>query len=204
MERNELAAPPGSDIRAVRTEERGLTDYSRMEIWARYESALAMINALCRPRGSEGHRDWLMSIPARPDYDPDLVIASGLRAVPTLIDTVRVCMDLLERAGEKLGEDPPDTHWWEDWFTLIGEHVILTDEGWEPGANKDSYLKAGMPEAILGELNAPESGPPVVPRDQSLRSEPDLKQRVFEARERYRAEAAWDAAVERRDAETRE
>lgn len=43
------------------------------------EAAHAMVSALCKPRYTEGHRDWVMSIPARPEYDPDLVIAAGLR-----------------------------------------------------------------------------------------------------------------------------
>ena len=36
-------------------------------------SALRMVSDLCDKR-----REWTMSIPARPDYDPDLVIADAL------------------------------------------------------------------------------------------------------------------------------
>jgi hypothetical protein len=41
--------------------------------------AQAMVRALCLRRGEEGARDWTMSIPARPYYDPDLVIGGALR-----------------------------------------------------------------------------------------------------------------------------
>ena len=51
------------------------------EVKAKYEAAYKMISALCTPRGCEGHRDWVMSIPARPDYDPDIVIGAALRAL---------------------------------------------------------------------------------------------------------------------------
>ena len=46
----------------------------------RIERAMDMVRDLCKPRGSEGSREWIMRIPAEPDYDPDLVIADGLRA----------------------------------------------------------------------------------------------------------------------------
>jgi phosphoserine phosphatase len=36
-----------------------------------------MVSALCKPRNTEGSREWIMSIPANPS-DPDLVIATAL------------------------------------------------------------------------------------------------------------------------------
>ena len=42
------------------------------------EKALVMVHALCQPKGSREHRDWIMSIPARPNHDPDLVISKAL------------------------------------------------------------------------------------------------------------------------------
>ncbi len=36
-----------------------------------------MVHNLCRPRGTVMAREWMMSIPARPDYDPDLVIGAA-------------------------------------------------------------------------------------------------------------------------------
>ena len=51
----------------------------------RNEAAHAMVHALCRPKGSQGSREWVMSIPAQPEYDPDLVIAASLRDVGELL-----------------------------------------------------------------------------------------------------------------------
>lgn len=53
------------------------------------DAAHRMVTALCQPRGSAGTREWVMSIPARPDYDPDLVIAAGLRAAEAEVDRLR-------------------------------------------------------------------------------------------------------------------
>jgi len=69
----------------------GKTRFAReervMEDWKeKVDAAYDMVHALCQPRGSAGSREWIMSIPARPDYDPDLVITSGLRAAAKEID----------------------------------------------------------------------------------------------------------------------
>lgn len=52
---------------------------TREEALAAIEKAFDMVGALCKPRGTEGARDWIMSIPARPDHDPDIVIADALK-----------------------------------------------------------------------------------------------------------------------------
>lgn len=55
-------------------------DQSRIEqIKQRVEAALQMVIALCKPKGTAGARDWIMSIPARRDHDPDLVIGDALQ-----------------------------------------------------------------------------------------------------------------------------
>lgn len=46
--------------------------------------AMGIVHALCQPRGSEGARSWRMSIPARPDYDPDIIICDALIAAERL------------------------------------------------------------------------------------------------------------------------
>lgn len=48
------------------------------DIEERLTAADNMVHALCQPRHTEGTREWYMSIPARPDYDPDLVIGASL------------------------------------------------------------------------------------------------------------------------------
>lgn len=59
------------------------------------KAAHEMIYALCQPRGSEGSRQWIMSIPAREDHDPDLVITSGLMAAEKQIATLTAERDRL-------------------------------------------------------------------------------------------------------------
>lgn len=61
-------------------------------------------------------------------------------------------MHLLERAVAT--EMPaPDKTWFQEYFALTGEHMILTDEGWTSGNDK----AACKPEEILDEVNAPSS-----------------------------------------------
>jgi hypothetical protein len=43
------------------------------DVFARIECAQQVVTDLC-----EGRRSWVMGIPARPDYDPDLVIGRAL------------------------------------------------------------------------------------------------------------------------------
>lgn len=54
-------------------------DMSPAAVEARLKAAEAVIHDLCA-----GTRRWTMSIPARPDYDPDLIIADALRDVREL------------------------------------------------------------------------------------------------------------------------
>lgn len=71
-----------------------------------------------------------------------------------------LAMDLLERV-EKNETDPPDETWYRDYYVLTGHHMILTDEGWCPGTEKQSlledYLDDGVNEEdiIYDEVNAP-------------------------------------------------
>lgn len=51
-----------------------------VEIYAKYSAAFYMIDALNRKNGPGG-REWVMSIPARPDHDPDLVIWDAIRSL---------------------------------------------------------------------------------------------------------------------------
>jgi hypothetical protein len=50
------------------------------EAMAKITAALAVVGDLC-----EGKRQWIMSIPARPDHDPDLVIAGALRSAKRIL-----------------------------------------------------------------------------------------------------------------------
>lgn len=50
---------------------------------SRCEAAQQMISDLC-----QGRRNWTMSIPARRDYDPDLIISAALADIPKLLEAL--------------------------------------------------------------------------------------------------------------------
>lgn len=64
-------------------------------------------------------------------------------------------LDLLNRAADLLGEQPPDQNWWKEYLELTGEHAFLYDEGWEPGVNKKYYLEEDPSWQPYDEVNAP-------------------------------------------------
>lgn len=59
------------------------------ELEQKVRAARDMISDLCRRRDEAGKREWIMSIPARPDHDPDLVIAAALDAQAAEIKALR-------------------------------------------------------------------------------------------------------------------
>jgi hypothetical protein len=69
-------------------------------------------------------------------------------------------MDLLNRASEKMDEPQavPDANWLGEYYTLTGDHMICTEEGWEPGEGKAEYMKDPDFDStnILMEVNAPQ------------------------------------------------
>ena len=68
------------------------------EIRERLNKANEMISALCIPKNSKGTREWIMSIPAKPDYDPDLVISASLRDVREMEIILREAYKAMESA----------------------------------------------------------------------------------------------------------
>ena len=76
---------------------------------------------------------------------------------------IATAMLLLARATELLADSPVknDPAFWKDLYLFTGQYMILTDEGWENGDNKQSYVelaeKEGLPigDFILDEVNAP-------------------------------------------------
>jgi hypothetical protein len=71
------------------------------------------------------------------------------------INKYNVAMNLLRRAVDSEIQ-APDVDWFKDFFTLSGDHMILSDEGWECGSAKQSYIDEFGPDSILDEVNAPE------------------------------------------------
>ncbi len=69
---------------------------SDKELLEAIEKANNMISPLCMPKGSYGGREWIMSIPARPEYDPDLVISDALYKAMRFINQWRQSHDPIE------------------------------------------------------------------------------------------------------------
>ena len=72
---------------------RCLQERLRELVLAKIGKASDMVAALCKPRGSEGSREWIMSIPARRDHDPDLVIGDALQAARDFIEAYHAAED---------------------------------------------------------------------------------------------------------------
>ena len=76
--------------------------------------------------------------------------AAAISAVPALglvpsNDPAKLsaAMDLLNEAAETFSdrEVPAPNHtWWKRYFELVGAHMVLTEEGWEPGDVKEDVL----------------------------------------------------------------
>lgn len=71
-------------------------------IRARCEAAQQIVRDLC-----EGRRRWTMSVPARPDDDPDLVIGGVLHRVPALLDALAAVEAQNARLRDALCETIP-------------------------------------------------------------------------------------------------
>lgn len=74
----------------------------------------------------------------------------------------KAALDLLDRFAELYGEVPlvgsmikPGRKLWRDFYEHTGDHMILTDDGWEPGEVKQLYIDEVGPEAIQDEVNTP-------------------------------------------------
>jgi hypothetical protein len=65
---------------------------------------------------------------------------------------------LLRQAADYMGEAElsPATDWWKHYFERVDPaHMVLTDEGWEPGSIHYDSAREDIP-VILDEVNAPE------------------------------------------------
>jgi hypothetical protein len=65
------------------------------------------------------------------------------------------CMDLLDKLMEFGFFDPaPDENWFRDYYTLTGDHVVLTEEGWIPADQNTVEVTGEEPMEIFDEVNA--------------------------------------------------
>lgn len=77
----------------------------------RLDRAHKMVVDLCNPVSSG--RRWEMSIPARPDHDPDLVIADGIHAGQQALDRLEAAEAILREftgpiAADLIRDGPPE------------------------------------------------------------------------------------------------
>lgn len=71
--------------------------------------------------------------------------------------------ELLSQAADYICEieGAPSADWWKRYFLYTGDHMILTEEGWEHGSGKQSYIEQAeddecdVSEFIRDEVNAP-------------------------------------------------
>lgn len=70
-------------------------------------------------------------------------------------DVFLAMANLLKRAAQKLGDNPPDSEWFRDFYLITGEHMVLTEEGWQAGAEKQSLIDEYGADYIQDEVNVP-------------------------------------------------
>lgn len=94
-----------------------------------------------------------MSITYKPIPEDPAELKARVEAVEKLLADAAVHMADIETA-------PPEG-WWKRYFLYSGDHMILTEEGWEPGEGKESYIEQAkedemdLSEVIFDEVNAP-------------------------------------------------
>ena len=78
-----------------------MTTTDPKEFGERLDAAREMISNLCKPRGTEGAREWIMSIPADRARDPDLVISDALNCAEDLVKQQAADIEKLDAAIRK-------------------------------------------------------------------------------------------------------
>jgi len=143
-------------------------DMTPERVRARYEEACQMIADLCKPRTHPEHRDWTMSIPARPDYDPDLVIRDSLDDIPTLLERVEAAEARAERAEAELARVRPVVEAAERWHVAVQHYdAAMSSRDYGAADLADAELNAATGGAVtelkvlkeaLGELHCGAGG----------------------------------------------
>jgi hypothetical protein len=91
-------------------------------------AAHAMVHALCQPRGSEGSREWIMSIPADESRDPDLVITHGLMAAEQRIEELEAASQPLQLEIERLRIENDRLEKESSATDVVGELMVERDK----------------------------------------------------------------------------
>lgn len=128
------------------------------QIEERAQKAREMISALCLPRGSAGHREWIMSIPARPDYDPDIVISDSLKDIPWLLSRMKEGEELrreIERLHQAERLDKTAENWAEDTMVELSE---LADADFDTRPQQVELLAKTLKDFLSREIAWREAG----------------------------------------------
>lgn len=101
-------------------------------IKARVEKAQATVQALC-----DREIGWVMSVPARPESDPDLVISDSLKDVGTLVGEV----ERLAAEADTLADACQRVH---QWLSAKWERPLSGAEGSILAILEEAMRKAGV------------------------------------------------------------
>jgi hypothetical protein len=78
----------------------------------------------------------------------------AIQSVTELAQRLEKAMNLLGRVQEI---EMDDVTWYRELYELNGEHMVLTEDGWDFGGFKQRYIEDndGDASVILDEVNAP-------------------------------------------------
>lgn len=136
---------------------------------AKIVQAQHMVRDLCKPKGEPGAREWIMSIPARPDSDPDLVISAALYAAR---EYITAAAPLQEPAAPPAQSTEPD-------LTLALHKLAMARDGAERLEHGVvAWILTHEEAAAMARLlaAAPSQSQPAAPQPETR--EPELTQPV--------------------------
>lgn len=100
------------------------------ELREKIERADQMVTNLCKPRYTPNAREWTMSIPARPDHDPDLVIGAGLDAGRAALERLEKLEVRLPKSGDGAALLPGAKLWREHLGSVWHAEVVAVSVNW--------------------------------------------------------------------------
>jgi predicted glycosyl hydrolase (DUF1957 family) len=65
----------------------------------------------------------------------------------------KALLGLIQRVAEHCSDNLPDKDWFRDLYRVTGEHMILTEDGWQPASEKTGLVAEYGADHILDEVN---------------------------------------------------